>query len=136
MDEPVTATEDERRLAHRRVGAGAIAAFVLLLVVLAAVGRSAAADPSVPAGAPVATPTPQAEQTAPGYPDPGYRHRGGGFGRRGGGGGGGGGEPGFGGGGIPDQGAPGGGGGIPDQGAPGGGNLAPAPSTDGGGTTT
>jgi hypothetical protein len=131
MDETVAATEDERRLAHRRVGAAAIASFVLLLVVLAAVGRNASADPAVPAGAPLATPTPQAEQTAPGYPQPGFRHRGGGFGRRGGGGG----EPGFGGGGgIPDQGDPGGG--IPDQGEPGGGNLAPAPSTDGGGTTT
>jgi hypothetical protein len=122
----ISGTEDERRLAHRRVGAGAVASFVLLLVVLAAVGRSASADPSVPAEAPVATPTPQAEQSAPpGYPQPGFRHRG--FGRRGGGGGG---EPGLG-----PRGR-GGGGGIPDQGDPGGGGVAPAPSTGGGGTTT
>jgi hypothetical protein len=100
--------------AHRCVGAASIAAFLVLLLLIATHGE---ADPAVPAGRPVATPTVEPTQPAPSQtaPDPD-----GGFGRdrdglrpRGGGGGG------FGGGG----------------GAPGGGGAAPAPSTGGGAQT-
>jgi hypothetical protein len=107
-----------RRSAHVRVGAVATAAFLVLLVILATRGP-AAADPSVPATAPAATPTVQPQQTTPADPDPGFGRPRGGFRRRGGGG-----VPGFGrgGGAVP----------APDDG---GGGLAPAPGT-GGGTTT
>jgi hypothetical protein len=115
MDSTLTPAA-ERRGAHARVGVAATAAFLVVLLVLAARGP-AAADPSVPATAPAATPTVPPQQATPADPGPGFDHPRGGFRRRGGGG------PGFGGGGV----AP-----APDDG---GGGLAPAPDT-GGGTTT
>ena len=102
----------DRRGAHRRVGVAATASFVALLLLFALHGS--AAGGAVPAAAPAAAPTIQPQQAAPSEPDPGFRHRRGGFGRRGPGGG-----PGF----------RGGGGGE----SPGGG-AAPIPDT--GGTTT
>jgi hypothetical protein len=104
MDSTFTA---DRRGAHVRVGAAAIAAFVVLLLLFAVHGSAATGDPA----APVAAPTVQPQQAAPSDPDPGFRRHRGGFGPRGNGGG----EPDFG----------GGGGGE----APGG--VAPAPNTDG-----
>ena len=80
MDSTITA---DRRGAHRRVGAGAIAAFVVLLLWLAVHG-SAASDRIAPTGAP----TIQPQQAAPSDPGPGFRRGHGGFGRRGPGGGG------------------------------------------------
>jgi hypothetical protein len=125
MDGTITATtvsEEDRRRAHLRVGAAAIASFVALLLLIAGLGRADAGQ-AVPAGAPAAIPTVPPQQSTPTDPDPGFRRHRGGFGRRGGGGD----EPGFGGRGG------GGGGGIPGGGDPGGG-VTPAPST--GGTTT
>ena len=113
MDSTLT----DRRGAHVRVGAVATAAFLILLLVLAARGP-AASDPVVPATAPAATPTPTPQQATPADPIPDDPRERGGWHRRGGG------EPGFGGG--------DGGGAIP---APDGGGVTPAPD-NGGGTTT
>jgi hypothetical protein len=92
MDSTFTA---DRRGAHLRVGAAAVAAFVVLLLLIAVHGSAATGAPAAPAAAP----TVQPQQSAPGDPDPGFRrHRGGGFGPRSNGGG----EPDFGrGGGAP-----------------------------------
>jgi hypothetical protein len=108
MDAVITPVERNR--AHARVGVGAGAAFLALLLVLLATRGPAAADPGLPATTPAPTVQPQQTQ-----PDPGFRpRREGGFGRRDGGGG-----PGFG---------------------PGGGQSIPAPDDGGqptpGGTTT
>jgi hypothetical protein len=102
-------TTSDRRSAHRRVGAAAIAAFLVLLR-LALIHRPAEAESTVPVATPAATPSIQPTQPAPSQslpadPDP---DRGGGFG--------------------PDR-VPrdGGGGGF----GRGGGGAAPAPSTGG-----
>ena len=123
-------TPAERRIANRRVGAAALAAFVALLVLAAARGPAEAAPTSAPA-------------TIPGLPQPGDDNGGGGFRERRGGGGPGGG---FGG----PGGSPNGGGGFdgggqtvpPSGGGPDGsggqsrsGTERPAPSTDGGTAT-
>jgi hypothetical protein len=126
-------TTADRRSAHRRVGAAAITAFLVLLL-LAVLHRPARAEPTVPVATPAATPSiqptePGPTQSEPADPDPdqggGFdpdrvpRDGGGGFGRgdNGGGFGGGGGGGGF-----------GGGSSGPDSG---GGGAAPAPSTGG-----
>jgi uncharacterized membrane protein YgcG len=124
-------TTADRSSAHRRVGAAAVTAFLVLLL-LALIHRPAQAEPTVPVATPAATPSiqptqPGPTQSLPADPDPdqggGFDpdrvprdgERGGGFGRGGGGG--------FGGGGVP------GGGSVPSD--PGGGGAAPAPSTGG-----
>jgi hypothetical protein len=109
----------ERRRAHRRVGAAAIAVFLAILLV-GALRHVAQADPSGPAVAPAGTVQPT-QPSEPAYPGP-YLHRDHRFG-------GGGDDPGFGGGG----GQPGFGGGA-DPGA--GGSAPAAPSTSGGGSQT
>jgi hypothetical protein len=68
-------TTADRRSAHRRVGAAAIAAFLVLLL-LALIHRPAQAEPTVPAATPAATPSiqptqPAPSQTLPADPDPG-----------------------------------------------------------------
>src|SRR5262245_34965047 len=117
-------TTADRRSAHRRVGAAAIAAFLVLLL-LALMHRPAQAEPTAPVATPAATPSiqptqPGPSQSLPADPDPddpGFGHdrrfgpRGGDEGR-GGFGGGGGGAP-----------------SVPSD--PGGGGAAPAPSTGG-----
>ena len=109
-------TAEDQRRAHLRVGAAAIASFVVLLLLLIASHGRAQADPSVPSIAPAATAQPQQSIPTDPDPDPGFRrHRG--FGGREHGGG-----PGF------------GGGGVPGGGTPGGGEVAPDPGA--GGTTT
>ena len=105
-------TPAERRSAHRRVGAAALAAFIALLVLAAARGPAEAVPNSAPA-------------TIPGLPQQGDDNGGGRFRERRGGGGP---DRGFGGPGSP----PNGGGGVPDGS---GGQTAPAPSTDRGTTT-
>jgi hypothetical protein len=102
-------TTADRRSAHRRVGAAAIAAFLALLL-LALIHRPAQAEPTVPVATPAATPSiqptqPGPSQSLPADPDP---DRGGGF------------DPDR----IPRD---GGGGGF----VGGGGGAAPAPSTGG-----
>ena len=114
-------TTADRRSAHRRVGAAAITAFLVLLL-LALIHRPAQAEPTVPVATPAATPSIQPTQPGPlpadpdPYANPGFgRDRG--FGPRGGDEGGGG----FGGGGSAPS--------TPST--PGGGGAAPAPSTGG-----
>jgi len=110
----------DRRSAHRRVGAAAIAAFLVLLL-LALIHRPAQAEPTVPVATPAATPSIQPTQPGPSQSLPADPDRGGGFDPdrvpRGGGGGG----FGRGGSGGPDSGG----------GFGGGGGAAPAPSTGG-----
>jgi hypothetical protein len=85
----------DRRVAHRRVGAAAILAFLALLLA-GAVRDAAGADPAIPASAPATTPATQpaqpqlqqqtpapAQQTNPSFP---REHNGGGRGFGGGGG--------------------------------------------------
>ena len=106
----------DRRRAHQRVAAAAIAAFAAFLI-LGLLHGPASAAPTTPTAAPAATATPEAQQpqfTPPDENDPQFGPRRGGGRFRGGQGGQGG--PGFG--------VPGGGGG-PD--------TVPAPSTDGSG---
>jgi hypothetical protein len=112
MDGSITIGDAERRGAHRRVGAGAGAMFLVLFVLIAAHGR-ADAQPSVPGALPAATPTVQPQEGAPADPsqDPGFGRRRGRFGPRGNDG-----RQGFGGGGVPD--------------GSGGGGTVPAPSTE------
>lgn len=101
---------------HLRVGAAAVAAFVVLLLLGAARGEGRL-DPGVPASAP--------ETTVPSDPGGGFDRRDGLPRQRGDGGFGGGDGPG-----------PGPGGGVPGGGdVPGGTAPAPAPDTSGGGTT-
>lgn len=116
MDSTTTSAAD-RRIAHRRVGAGAIAAFLVLLLA-SAVHSAADGDPAVPATVrttpSTVEPAPaQPPQVVPGDPDPGFDRDGdgrfGGGERRGGG--------------------------LPDGGDPPGGGAAPAPSTSGGAAT-
>jgi len=108
------ASAADRRIARRRVGAVAIAAFVALLL-LGATRGPAEADPAVPATAPATTQPAQPQQSTPAQPqqtaplDPDPDHDG--FGPR------------------DDRGGDRGGG------SPGGGGTAPAPSTGGGVTT-
>lgn len=96
----------ERRSAHRRVGAAAIAAFLALLLLAAVRGPAEAAPTSTPAT------TPNLPGGAAPQDDDGFRGRRDGFGGPRGGGGGGRGD--------------GDGGGF---GGPGGGQTAPAPTT-------
>jgi hypothetical protein len=123
----------DRRSAHRRVGAAAITAFLVLLI-LALLHQPADAEPTVPAATPAATPSQQQQPSQPQQTEPGPSGSVPGFGRdrgfdprgddEGGSGG-----PGFGGGGFrggDDGGAGGGFGGGSD-----GGGSAPAPSTGG-----
>jgi hypothetical protein len=68
-------TTADRRSAHRRVGAAAIAAFLVLLL-LALIHRPAQAEPTVPVATPAATPSiqptqPGPSQSLPADPDPG-----------------------------------------------------------------
>ncbi len=104
----------DRRRAHQRVAAAAVAAFAAFLI-LGLLHGPASAAPRTPAAAPAATATPEARQprfTPPDENDPQFGPRRGGRRFHGGGQGGRGPGPGFG--------APGG-----DQG------TVPAPSTDG-----
>jgi hypothetical protein len=97
-------TTADRRSAHRRVGAAAIAAFLVLLL-LALIHQPAEAEPTVPVATPAATPSIQPNQSAPSQTLPADPDRGRGF--------------------DPDRGPRGGGG------FGGGGGAAPAPSTGG-----
>ena len=71
-------TTADRRSAHRRVGAAAIAAFLVLLL-LALIHGPAEAEPTVPVATPAATPSiqpsrPGPSRSLPADPDPGFRH--------------------------------------------------------------